>query len=223
MLNLNCKTPDMKKLVLSALMLAAFVTYATAQDSARIQKQERRHFKGSHRADKHDRKEKMMADMDLTEAQKSELQANRQEMKAKMEAIEKDASLTQAQKSEQKQALKKDIKSQNKQILTPEQQAKMQAAKKARHEQKRDRKRLADMKDELSLSDEQVTQLKALDISQHAKMKAIRNNSKMDQAEKTKQMEALRKSTHERQRSILSREQVKKLEEMRKGKRRQIS
>lgn len=211
----------MKKIFLSALVLGSFMMDATAQESMSVEKHERQQSKGQHKDGRH---EKMMKDVNLTEAQKSEMQANRQAMKSQMEAIDKDVTLSDAQKSEKKQALKQQVKSQNKQILTPEQQAKMQAAKKARHDQDGDKKkRLADMKDELGLSDEQVMQLKALDVSLHAKMKSIRNDSKMDEAEKKKQMMELKKSTREKQRALLSADQIKKLENKRKSKRKQIS
>ena len=73
---------------------------------------------------------KMMKDLNLTDAQKAQMKANRDKMKQQMDAIKNDASLTQEQKKVKMQDLQKTQRDEMSSILTPDQKAKMQADRK---------------------------------------------------------------------------------------------
>jgi len=72
----------------------------------------------------------MKADLNLTDAQKSQMKENNEIMKQQREAIKNDVSLTDTQKKEKMQQLHKAQKEKMNSILTPDQKAKMQENKK---------------------------------------------------------------------------------------------
>ena len=79
-------------------------------------------------------------------------------------------------------------------------------------------KRMTEMKTALALSDEQVQQLTALDVSNHAKGKAIREDASLDEAAKKQKMAELGDLADERRQAILTPEQMKKMKEMKGAK-----
>lgn len=105
-------------------------------------------------------------------------------------------------------------------VLTPEQKTKIAENKKEAKKDSKERseKRMAELKTELSLTDEQVLQLTALDVANHAKMKTIREDDSLDEAAKKQKMAELRNSTDERHQTILTPEQMKKMNEMKASK-----
>lgn len=83
-----------------------------------------------HKGNKGHNDHEMMKGLNLTEAQKTELKANREMIKEKREAIKNDSTLSQDQKKEKMQELHKSQQEKLNKILTPEQKSKMNAAKK---------------------------------------------------------------------------------------------
>lgn len=74
----------------------------------------------------------MAKDLNLTDAQKTQMQQLMTQMRPKMEAIRNNTSLTPEQKRTQMQELRKTQMEQMKSILTPEQQQKMQSMQKGK-------------------------------------------------------------------------------------------
>ena len=156
------------------------------------------------------------AELNLTDEQKKAMQENREQFRTKMQAIENDQSLSAADKAEKIAALKADQKASTGELLTDDQKAKI-AQKKATNEGERkmkSEKRLANIKTELNLTDEQMTQWSAIDVSTHAKIKALRNDASLDDNSRMAQIETIRKSAEERRDSILTPEQLKKKNQM---------
>ena len=202
----------MKKIIAFTLILAVAGFSASAQ--------ERREMKGNkpgmHKM--HGQKGEMMKDLNLTDAQKTQMKADREIYKAKMEALKKDENITVKEMKARKQAIHDEQRTKMQALLTPEQKTKM-AAQKATMEQNRknmDGKRGAEMKEKLGLSNDQAAKLKATNEETHSKIKAIHENESLSMDQKKEQMKAVKEASKTKRQSILTAEQLKKMEEMRK-------
>jgi hypothetical protein len=78
---------------------------------------------------------------------------------------------------------------------------------------------LGKMKRNLGLSDNQVTQIKANQDAEQAKIKAIRDNSSLSKLEKREQLKSIREEQKNNLSEILSLEQLIKIEDSRKERR----
>lgn len=205
----------MKKLITLSLAFSALVFTATAQEQREIKKDKK---VGTERREgmKGDRKG-MMNDLNLTDAQKTQMKANREEFKTKMEQL-KAQNLPEAQYNERKKALHAEQKAKMESILTAEQKAKM-AEKRGNFEGKDKNKQGKDfgkMKEELSLTDDQSAKLKAQHQALKARMEAIKNDQSLSKEAKKEKMMALKNEAKEQRKSILTAEQMKKMEEFKK-------
>lgn len=208
----------MKKLLLSAFTVIAISLSVAAQDTASAKRQDNKSLKSAYKAGKQDKRDKMKA-LNLSEDQRKGMKENREEYKTKIAVVENDQSLTEAQRNEKKDALKKEQKSNTQALLTPDQKARMSAARKTDRQEKNENseKRTEELKTKLSLTNEQVMQMKALNVRNHKKMKDIRNDNSLDEAAKNKKMEEIKVSSEERRRAILTADQLKKMDDMKKG------
>lgn len=200
----------MKKLIAFTLVLASVGFTASAQ--------ERREVKAPRTEDKmrmHNRK--TMQDLDLTEAQKSEMKAQREAAKAQLQAIKADGSLTDAQKAEKAKTIHQEQKNKMQALLTAEQKAKLKESRKVAKERGKEmgEKKKQAYKD-LNLSSEQSAKLKAQREASKAKMEAIRNNSSLTEEQKKAQMKELKKASHADMKNILTTEQMQKMQQMKK-------
>lgn len=180
--------------------------------------QERREMKGEKHGMHHGQKGEMMKDLNLTDAQKAQLKADRETYKAKMEALRKDENITVKEMKARQKAIHDEQKSKMQALLTPEQKAKI-AADRANMETKRktmDAQRAEAMKEKLGLSNEQAEKLKAQNQETHSKIKAIQDNETLTMDQKKEQMKAVKESANAQRRNILTAEQLKKMEEMKK-------
>lgn len=196
---------------MSALALSLLSVSVSAQESAASKNDSESSARKSGKMHK-DKK----AELNLTDEQKKAMQENREQFRTKMQAIENDQSLSAADKAEKLAALKADQKASTGDLLTDDQKATI-ARKKAANEgerKMRSEKRLANIKTELNLTDEQMTQWSAIDVSTHAKIKALRNDASLDDNARKAQIESIRKSAEERRDSILTPEQLKKKNQM---------
>ena len=199
-------------------IIALTVAFAIAGFSLSAQqtREMKQHQKGNqmHHGQKMDR----MKDLNLTDAQKNQLKAEREAHKAKMEALNKQDNLTVKEMRERKAALQQEQKAKMEALLTAEQKNKM-AANKTAMETKRaemSEKHAAMMKEKLGLSNDQAAKLKAYNEATHSKMKAIRENQSLSKEQKRAQIKALKETTQTQRKAILTTEQQQKMEEMRK-------
>jgi Spy/CpxP family protein refolding chaperone len=208
----------MKKLFVGIIALSAFAFSASAQDQ--------RASKGKKDFDHGNHQKGMMKDLNLTDAQKAQMKASREEMKAKMDALKANTALTDDQRKQQREALMMEQRAKMESILTPEQKAKMATSSlgkqgKDKKEWKRGgeghREGMEKMKTELGLSNDQAAKLKALNEQSHTQMKAIRENTALTEAAKKEQMKAVKENAKTQRQSILTAEQIKKMEEMKKN------
>ncbi len=208
----------MKKLFVCIIAVSALAFSASAQDQ--------RETKGKKDFDRGGHQKGMMKDLNLTDAQKAQMKTNREEMKSKMDALKANKSLTDDQRKQQRELLMQDQRAKMESILTAEQKAKMATSSLAKQEKgNKNGKRGGDhrgkgfekMKTELGLNNDQAAKLKALNEQSHTQIKAIHDNASLSESAKKEQMKAVKENAKTQRQSILTAEQIKKMDEMKKN------
>jgi Spy/CpxP family protein refolding chaperone len=198
----------MKKIILG--MLAMVTTVAT------IQAQDQKEMRHGHHKRSHDGVS--MEKLNLTEQQKAQMKTIRADFGKQMAELKKNENITVKEYRSRMDAIRKDHKEKIQGIFTPEQKAqveKMKAESKAKHEEFA-RARTEKFKKELGLSDEQSAKLNQLHAGTAEKMKALHENASLSKEEKKEHFKALAKAQHEEFKSVLTAEQLQKMEEMKK-------
>lgn len=209
----------MKKIVTLSLAFSALVFSAQAQEQRNIKKDKNKTER--HEGRKGERKDKMQ-DLNLSEAQKTQLKANREEFKAKMTQL-KSENLTEAQRSERRKALMTEQKAKMQSILTAQQIQQLKAAKGTRGQKgafegkrKMHGNKQAMLKEKLALTDDQSAKLKA----QHQMLKqqklAIKNDASLSAEAKKAKMQSLRKEASAQRKAVLTTDQLAKMKELKK-------
>ncbi len=199
----------MKKILASFLAITLFIGAAQAQDKGTM-------HRGKGKKVGH---EMMMKDLNLTEAQKTQMKQLRERQHAELKTVNDNGSLTQTQAREQRKAIMEKYKTQMHSILTPEQKAKMDAKKKE-HSQKTTYNRngnLMKAADKLNLTADQKAKLTSIHSDFKTQSEAIKNNSGLTREQKKTQMEALATAHKNQAKEVLTDEQEKKAEAMLKN------
>lgn len=234
----------MKRLVTSALILALSIGAVQAQQTkpgkAEGQKKEHRGHHGDHKGGKGAGFEKL----NLTADQKAKMQSLREEFKKESQALKaQENTLTVAQMKEKRKALHEKHQAQMQAILTKEQKEQI-AQFKAEHKgaaqaRKGDRGRFdssargqrdgfrgqrgpggargAEFAKELNLTADQQTRMQQIRTDFRSKMEAVRNNSALTQEQKRTQFQELTKAQQEQMKSVLTKEQIEKMQTLRKA------
>jgi len=204
----------MKKIILSALVLS--LTFALKAQEIPERKAERpMMMHGQHKG------HHAMAGMEklnLTDAQKEQFKTQRESFRKQMEELKKNDNITVKEWKSRMETLKKDQRTKMQSILTSDQKAqleKMKAEHKAMNEIDA-KARMEKMKLHLGLTDEQAARMKKSHTEMAEKMKALREDDKMDAEKKKEKMKELMEKQKEQMKSILTEEQMKKLQEDRK-------
>ena len=171
----------MKKIIAGAILLFSLSLSSQAQQT-RANKGSKDHSKMQHNRMGKDKKGHLKG-VDLTDAQKKQMQAN-------------------------KEAFKK----QQNGVLTPAQQQQMEKNKQEKMAAKQNK-----VKENLSLSDAQMTQWKAMQDKNKAESKAIKDDATLSQEQRKEKLRALRESSKKAHMSMLNADQQKKMEEMKQG------
>lgn len=202
----------MKKIIAFTLILAVAGFSATAQ--------ERREMKGNKQGmhKQHGQNKEMMKDLNLTDAQKTQLKADREAYKAKMDAHKKEENITVKEMNARKKAIQDEQRVKMQTMLTPEQKVKIAADKAAMESDRKNMytKRGNDMKEKLGLTNDQAEKLKAHNQVTHSKIKAIQDNQSLSMEQKKEQMKAVKEASKTQRKNILTAEQLKKMQEMKK-------
>lgn len=129
----------------------------------------------------------------------------------------KDLNLTDAQK-EQMKAVRQEQRTKMQNILTAEQKAKIAERKEKRQAEAKTRgaNRFAETQKELGITNEQAAKLKAQNEAFRNKAKAIRENESLTKEQKKEQTKALHAERKESMKAILTAEQIQKMEAKRK-------
>jgi Spy/CpxP family protein refolding chaperone len=199
----------MKKAI-AGIFLAAFVAvgaFAQNQDQGFTDQ-----HKGRHRFD-------MTQQLNLTDEQKSELKTINDDYKQQMADLKKNEDITVREWKSKMTTIRKEHHEKIQKMLTDEQKASL---KKMKHDHKGDGKRhgahrLEKMKKHLNLTDDQVNALKRNHEEMGQKFKAIRDDKSLTDEQKKAQIKDLKKQEHDNLKSVLTPEQLQKLEQHRKN------
>jgi len=205
----------MKKILSGFLALVLTASAAQAQDTT---------FK---KHGKHGKEHKMhaMKGLDLSEEQKTKMKALNADFKKQHEELKKqESTLTVTQMKERRKELAQQHRTQVQSILTAEQKAKMEQAKKegkGRGKYKGGKARREEahrVHDELNLSAEQQAKMKDLREDFRSKAEAIRKNKSLNKEAQKKALKELHEKNKEQMKMVLTKEQLDKIEAQR-GKR----
>ena len=198
---------DMKKLIGSLLALTLIVSASQAQDG-----KEKKH------GGKHHSKEMLSQQLNFSETQKKQLNDINAEFRKQMQELKKNDNITVKEFKSRKETIRKEQHQKVQSLLTPDQKAKLEQMKKDRITKGKERsaKGFENMKSKLNLSDEQVNKLKASHESFAAKAKEIRSNKSLTEDQKKEQFKALGEQRKEDAKSILTKDQLDKMQQMHK-------
>ncbi len=198
----------MKKVIIPLITIFALNFSANAQDNMGKRGHHQMHKKGM-----------MVKKLNFTPEQKTQAKAIQEDSRKKMQELNKNESITVKEMRDRKAAIHKEMKGKMDGLLTAEQKAK-QAQFKTDLKAKKEAgyaKRMDKMKTNLHLSDEQVSKLKAQRLTMQAKAEALKNNESLSREQKKEQMMALKADAKAQHNKILTPEQLKKKEEMKKN------
>jgi len=207
----------MKKIFVSLLAISAFAFSAGAQttDNAAADKpdQHKQWNHGGHRGGGMEWNK-----LNLTQEQKDQLKAYREEYKKKLQELDKNESITVKESRDRHYALRQEQKAKFLSVLTADQKAQLDQMKQQRQQQHEAMaaKKLDRMKVILDLTDDQVAQIKAQREEIHAKIKAIKEDQNLGREDKKEKLEAIRMENKDSFKKILTPTQLNKLDELKK-------
>jgi hypothetical protein len=159
-------------------------------------------------------KERFAQHLQLTEEQRKQGKTIRENANKQVAALYNNDKLTLGDFKKQKAAILKDQKAKMDGLLTAEQKTKLAEGKKrmADNMQVQAAARLERMKINLGLKDDQVAKIKTTQTQLHEKMKALHEDETLLPEQKKEQMKALMEKQKESLKSVLTAEQLAKLE-----------
>jgi Spy/CpxP family protein refolding chaperone len=207
----------MKKVSLSILALMVSIAILQAQEKSVTPQQQttpaHKHY-GKHGM-KHGKHGMDFKKLNLTQEQKDKMKGINSDFHLKMTDLKKqEATITVKDYKAQMKELGKKRHEQIRGILTQgqkDQLVKMRADAKKRGGEMA-QKRMEKMKTELQLSDDQSAKIKALQAGTKQKIKTIREDKSLTDEQKKEQVKATFKKQHDEMNSLLTPEQVKKME-----------
>jgi protein CpxP len=199
----------MKKLVVLTLALSTILFTANAQHK----REQKMGGKKQHHA-------QLAKQLNLSDEQKKQAQANKVALKQKMKELNKNESITVKEQRDRKDALRKEQKAKMQALLTPEQKTKMAELKATKMAKKEEKfaKGLEKMKSKINLSDAQVMQLKSQRERIKANAKEIKDNESLSRTQRKEQLMALKAESKTQKSNIFTADQIKQLDEMKKNK-----
>lgn len=167
-----------------------------------------------------ERMQETAKELNLTEEQKQKLQAILREKLEKLRGLKDDTSLTREEKMEKIKAVREEITSEVKNILTPDQFDKWKAKQglllgapaAASNRSAAPVARLQEAIKELNLTDTQKEQLKPLYEEQMGKLRDLRQDGTMSMAEKLEKLQSLQQEIGPKLKKVLDAEQYSKWE-----------
>src|SRR5215213_566025 len=203
----------MKKLITGALVLALAMGAAQAQTST--PEKENTH-KREHKMNKLD-------GLNLTEDQKAKLKSLHEEQKKEMQA-------NKSATKEQRMELHKKYQAQMESILTPEQKQQLDNLKEERKasgkkagfkrgddfSKKGNFKRGADFQKELGLTQDQEDRMAKIRTDFRSQFEALRSDKSLTEEQRKSKFRDLMKAQQDQTKSVLSKEQVEKMQSLRK-------
>jgi Spy/CpxP family protein refolding chaperone len=197
----------MKKLIGSLLALTLIVSVSQAQDKKEFKEHGGRHHK-----------EMLAKQLNLSADQKKQLKDINAESRKEMADLKKNDNITVKEFNNRKEVIRKEQHDKMLAMLTPDQKTQLDKLKQDRtqHRKQGHQRGLENMKTQLNLSDDQVTKLKASHEAFSSKAQDIRNNQSLTSEQKKEQFKELSKQQKDETRSILTKEQLQKMQELHK-------
>jgi Spy/CpxP family protein refolding chaperone len=211
----------MKKILTGFLAIALSVGAAQAQTKDSSFRKDKRHHK-EHRMGS-------FQSLNLSEEQKAKMKSLREDFRKQHDALKaQESTLTVTQMKERRKALATEQRSKFENIFTAEQKAQLAQMKKngkAKGHYKGGKARKlegARVADELNLTEDQKSRMAKLREDFRTQAEAIRKNSSLDKEAQKKALKQLHEKNKEQMKSVLTAEQIQKIESQR-GKRPQKS
>ena len=206
----------MKKMITGAFVLALTIGAAQAQTTS------------PEKGKDHHKEHKMqkLQDLNLTEEQKAKIKTLRAEQKKEMQALKENKTAN----KEQRKELHKKYREQMQAILTPAQKEQMAKAKEERKasgkkahfnkEQGIGRKgafkRGGDFQKELGLTQDQKDKMAKIRTDFRSQFENLRNDNNLSKEQKRTKMQELMKAQQEQMKTVLTKEQIEKMQSLRK-------
>lgn len=213
----------MKKIITGLFAIAVFTLSATAQNQNDQDKQMDRDGHGFRKGNEGNGM-RGMENLNLTDAQKTQIKSINEDFKTKMQALNKNDNITVKDARTQRQALMQERKNKISGILTADQKTKFDQSGNqkgmrdgndgGRFDKGGDANRMNQMKTDLGLTDDQIAKMKAGNESFKQRSEAIRSNQSLSEDQKKLQLETLRKDREASFKSYLSADQISKLSQM---------
>jgi Spy/CpxP family protein refolding chaperone len=205
----------MKRILTGAMVFMLFAGSAQAQSK---QDTARHHHK--------DGREMMAKQLNLTADQQSKLKTIHENERKEMEGL-KTKSLTADQFKAQRKDLHKKYQDQVQAVFTPAQKAQMETFRAERKQNGGKKgqwqkggndmaKRGGEFQKELNLTQTQKDQLSKMRSEVKSQVQSIRNDQSLTQDQKKEKMHSLKKEEQQKFKSVLTKEQLDKLESMKK-------
>ena len=210
----------MKRIITSALVIMLTIGAAQAQTTP----------------DKHTgpkkQHNKAFDDLNLSADQKARLQSIREAFKKQSQELKSNSSLSAEQKQTRRKELHQQFRSQMESVLTPAQKEQMNKnkaewkgqKKEARKDGKKDNRQVRgkgmqrgqDIQKELGLSTDQQQKMQQLRSDFRNKFSSLRSDNSLTQEQKKTKTQELMKQQNDAMKSILTPEQVEKMQSLRK-------
>jgi Spy/CpxP family protein refolding chaperone len=194
---------QMKKLFVSALIAVVVAGSASAQDGQPRREGFGRHHYGN------------MQQLNLTDEQKTEMKTINDDFKKQMSELQKNEDITVREWKSKMKNIREDHQKKVQQVLTDEQKAKMEKLRQDRKGKmhKKGQHNIDSLKKDLNLSAEQAAALKQQRTDMMQKLKAIKEDKSLTDEQKKAEMKKFREQQHQSLKSILSEEQINKLQQ----------
>ena len=197
----------MKKILSATLAFVLFIGAAQAQEVKDSARHHRDHGN-------------MMKQLNLSADQQTRFKALHKSEKTEMQALKSNQSLTEDQKKAQRKELHKKYQDQMQSVLTPAQKEQFEKMKTAHHGNKHGKKggkhNSAATFKQLNLTHEQNDQLVKLKEQSKGQFESIRKDQALTDAQKKAKAQELRKQNRDQMKSILTADQIQKMQELRK-------
>lgn len=199
----------MKKLLIPICICLLVITTATAQQ----QKTGKPHHK------EHNRKE-LVKKLNLTPTQQTQVKTINQNFKEKTKALKANDNMTLGEFKKQQQDLKQQRKAAFTATLTAQQKATLEQEKINKQAEKKERMaaHFEKMKTKLALTQQQEAQIKTKQSEIQQQVDVIKNNNNLSQQQKREQIKALKENQKSYLKSLLTVEQLQKLEQRKRVK-----
>ena len=167
------------------------------------------------------RLQQLARQLDLTEAQKTQIQGVLDNARTRLQALRNDTTLTREQKREPMQQITQRAREQIHAALTPDQQLKAEDLRQqaeqrfAAQQEKMEQQMLARLTKRLELSESQKSTIQLYRQDQKTQLDILKDNSSFTASERFEQMQLIRQQTQDKIRSTLTADQQAQLDQLR--------